>query len=201
MSTGRVVDGLWIGTFEADHGPVLERVDEALRLLKKHDVHRYNRIRRDLSRIWVRLLTDGQGCFNAALRACELNTRFVLDNRTSPKEIAATIVHEGTHARIDQCGVPYQRELRHRIEVACFRQEVAFSSRLPDGAGIRERAERWIAAPQELWSDVALEQQYVDGALSTLRHLGVPNWALRILRRLRVIALAIRRFASGLTSA
>jgi len=201
MSTGRVVDGLWIGTFEADHGPVLERVDEALQLLKKHDVHRYDRIRRDLSRIWVRLLTDGQGCFNAALRACELNTRFVLDNRTSPKEIAATIVHEHTHARIDQCGVPYKRELRHRIEVACFRQEVAFSSRLPDGAGIRERAERWIAAPQELWSDVALEQQYVDGALSTLRHVGVPNWALRILRRLRVIALAIRRFASGLTSA
>jgi hypothetical protein len=201
MSAGRVIDGLWIGTFEMDSGPILERVEQALLLLEQYDERRYDRLRRELSRIRVRLLTDGQGCFNAALRACELDTRFVLDERTTPSELAATIIHEGTHARFENRGVRYQGELRHRIEAACFREEIAFSSRLPDGAEIRERAERWMAVPKQFWSDEAREQQYLDGALNTLRHVGVPDWVLPILRKLRVFARTIRRFASGLTRA
>jgi hypothetical protein len=201
MSTGRVVDGLWIGTFEAEEGPILERVEQALQVIKTHDPRRYDRLRRDLSRIWVRLLTGDRGCFNATLRACELDSRFVLDSNTTPVELAATIVHESAHARIEQCGIAYRRELRHRIEAACRRQEIAFANRLPDGVVIRERADEWLATPSEFWSDDAFEERYVDGTLSTLRYLGVPVWLLPILRKLRVAARTIRRLASGLTSA
>ena len=56
LSAGRLVDGLWIGTFESEAEPILRRVEELLRLIKTYDRHRYNRIVGDLERVWVRLL-------------------------------------------------------------------------------------------------------------------------------------------------
>ena len=68
----RTIDGLWIGSyFQENAEPALRRVEEALRLIKTYDRPKYDRLSRDLDRIWVRLLTaGGVAQFNPPLRAC-----------------------------------------------------------------------------------------------------------------------------------
>jgi hypothetical protein len=104
FSPNRRIDGLWIGVGGGGKGQdkrqdqhVLDRVEEALSLIRTYDRPRYDRLSRDLKRIWVRVLIYGLGTYNEALAACELDARFVLDETTSPELIAATIVHEATH--------------------------------------------------------------------------------------------------------
>jgi len=201
LSSGRLLDGLWIGTDEDKSELVLEKVEAALRLIKTRDPRRYDRLRRDLSRIWVRLLAGARGSFNASLSACELDARFVLAEERKPVELASVIVHEATHARIHRAGIRYRAELRHRIEAACFREEAAFARTVPDGESVRERAERWLKAPQEYWSDASLEQEFVEGSAEALRQLGVPRWIVVMVRKLRPAGKMIRRLASGLTRA
>ena len=200
FSTGRTVDGLWIGTVESDAASILERIEQALALIRLHAPRRYQRLRRDLSRIWVRLLPGDLASFNAAARACELDSRYVRDDAVTAGELAASIVHEASHARIDRY-IPYREDLRHRIEAACRRQELAFARRLPAGGAIQERTKDWLAAspPKEFWSDSAFEQRFVDGTLEALRHLGVPQRVLLVLRWLRRPTLAFRHLANGLT--
>ena len=94
-STNRRIDGLWIGTSSSQPNCLLDRVEAALSLIKRCDRPRYDRLIRDLERVWVRVVPHGLGTYNEALAACELDERFVLADTTSPDLIAATIVHEG----------------------------------------------------------------------------------------------------------
>ncbi|HWO40207.1 MAG TPA: hypothetical protein VNO43_00190, partial [Candidatus Eisenbacteria bacterium] len=75
--------------------------------------------------------------FNSAIRACQLDSWHVRDEAVSASELAAAIVHEAAHARIDRC-VPYREELRDQIEAACIRRELAFARQLPDKDGLVE---------------------------------------------------------------
>jgi hypothetical protein len=96
MSESRRIDGLWVGSIRGDLR-ALDRVEEALRLIKTHDPIRYARLLRDLDRVWVTVLPTSLGSFTSALKACELDERFVLAETSKPEKIAATIVHEATH--------------------------------------------------------------------------------------------------------
>src|SRR5271166_2194713 len=98
FSTGRQVDGLWVGvSLDSEPEPVLRRVEEALRLIKAYDRLRYDRLICDLEHVWVRLLPGVLGNFNYSLYACELDRGFVLAETSLPELIAATIVPEATH--------------------------------------------------------------------------------------------------------
>jgi hypothetical protein len=190
FSKGRRVDGLWVGRFLGDP-QVLDRVEEALRLIKTHDPLRYARLLRDVDRIWVILLPASYGTFDDALRACKLDERFVLAETSSPEMIAATIVHEATHARLTHCGMGYEgEEFRARVERVCFRRERAFAAKLPNGTEVRAQADsRLEGYPAEYWTDAAFEKRFLEGGVETLRHLGQPEWLIRIVigcRRLRV---------------
>jgi hypothetical protein len=79
---------------------VLRRVEDALRLIKTFDPLRYKRIGRDLERVWVLVLPGDLGNFDASIKTCKLDTRFILADTSSPEVIASTIVHEATHARL-----------------------------------------------------------------------------------------------------
>src|SRR5690349_12702034 len=64
MSRGHRIDGLWVGCWTSDKEKRLMafgRVEEALGLIKRHDPLRYDRLRRDLVRIWVFLLAGNWG--------------------------------------------------------------------------------------------------------------------------------------------
>jgi hypothetical protein len=199
MSLSKQLDGLWIGVSADDAERILWRVEAALCLTKTHDQLRYNRLVRDLERVWVRLLPDGLGSFNELLAACELDARFVGGETSSLEVIAAAIVHEATHARLMRRGIDYQEGLRARVEAICLRREKAFAAKLPNGEEVRERAERTLqlCATQDYWTDVAFNERYLAGAMGALKHLGVPDWIGRTLLTLRAARVSVARRLHG----
>ena len=183
ISSSKDIDGLWVGA-EADAQRALPRVQEALSLISNYDRPRYDLIVRDLDRIWVRLLTSGAGEFNAALRACVLEERFVRAETTDAALIAAVIVHEATHARLWRCGFGYDEDERQRIEAICVRRELAFARRLPDGTTLREFAQGALAISPSYWTNEASSDRHVDGSVEALRYLGW-GWLVRPLLAIR----------------
>jgi hypothetical protein len=192
-SRSRIVDGLWVGAMGVDDDVVLARVEEALRLIKHHDPIRYNRLIRDLERIWVHLLPGNHGQFNAAIAACELDTRFVLAD--PPEFVAAAIVHEATHARLWRRGIEYDLALRERVEAACVRREIAFAARLPAGEDARLAAEAHLETPPELWSDEAFARRRREGEIEMARHIGIPEWLIRAAPTIRRFVHRVRAIA------
>src|SRR5882757_1207548 len=151
MSTGRHLDGIWIGSWRGKPADLM-RVESALLLIKQHSPLDYARIIRELERIWVSLSFHGLGEYKHSLKACILDERYVADSATTVEQIASTIVHETTHARLERYGIGYKEELRARIEAICFRRELAFAARLPDSAELQQgiaRCFEWYQANQD----------------------------------------------------
>jgi hypothetical protein len=195
ISTGRRIDGVWVGVaFSFEPEPILHRVEEALRLIQKYDRLRYNRLIRDLERIWVRDVPGALGSFDHSLHACSLDREFVLAEKSSAELIAATIVHEATHARLDRCGISYEEKLRPRIEAACFRREMAFAAKLPNGEQVREQAERKLEFYniQDYWTNAAFAERYDKDQIELIRRLGAPDWIWRTALTLRAARLRVR---------
>lgn len=173
LSAGRVIDGLWVGTyFQANGARVTDRVAQALALIRSHDRVRYQGLSRDLDRVWVRLLTTGVAQFDPAWRACLLDERFVLAEDTDVAHIAAAIVHEATHARLWHLGFGYDEAIRERVEAACLRREVAFARKLPDGQAVSRWANDALAMTPAYWTNEAATERDRAGALAVLDHLG-----------------------------
>ena len=177
---------MWVGSSiadEVDAEASLSRVERALALIRSHDPVRYRRMLGDLERIWVHLVAGSVAQFDAALLACTLDERFVLDEATSPEMIAAAIVHEATHARLWRCGLGYEEAIRHRVEAICLRREIAFARKLPDGEVVREQAERTLTlcADPGYWSNAAFSARYPTEVEETCRYLGVPEILIRVL--------------------
>jgi len=197
LSTHRSLDGLWIGTYEPEAEAALLRVEEALRLIKTYDRLRYDRVIRDVKRVWVRTLVACLAQFNESVDACELDARYVLATTSSPAEIASTIVHEATHARLLHCRIGYAEELRARVEAVCSRRELAFARRLPDGAEVtemRKRAERRLElmAEDKWWTNETFNERYEEDVTSVARFVGVPIWVARAALAVRKLNLAVR---------
>jgi hypothetical protein len=112
--------------------------------------------------------------------------------------IAATIVHEATHARLDRCGIGYDK-LRPRVEAVCFRRELAFAAKLPNGEQVREQAERKLVfyATEDYWTNAAFAERYVNDHIEALRNLGAPDWIGRTALILRALRLRARYFVQG----
>ena len=192
LSTGRRVDGLWIGGMEKR--PVLDRVEEALCLIKRYDRIRYNRLIRDLERVWVRVLPGPMGRFKSAINACEIDQRAIIGKGASLEQIASIVVHEATHARLDRCGIGYEEEMRARVEAVCVRRQLAFAARLPNPAEVRDLSERTLADVSQIdWSNSAFSERDDKGSAEALRYLGVPNGVISFIFATRLIALGVRR--------
>ena len=195
ISKSRHVDGLWIGCTSgvAEH---LTRVEAALLLVRQHSPLDYARITSELERIWVTLSFHGAGEFNPALRACLIDERYLANPATSLELLASTIVHETTHARLDRYGIEYREELRVRIEEICFRRELAFAARLPDGAALRQSVTEtleWSQANPDRFSNARFDADHTPGAVEALRHVGVPEWLIRVIVMLQPVVTGVRR--------
>lgn len=181
MSMSRHVDGVWIGSRRGSPED-LTRVEGALLLIKHHSPLDHARIIREIERIWVTLLFYGRGQYQHSLRACILDERYVADSATTIEEIASTIVHEATHARLERHGVEYSEEQRTRIETICFRRELAFAVRLPNSAELQQEIGRcleWSQANPGQFSDTNFRENHTVGGAEALRHLGTPDWLVR----------------------
>jgi hypothetical protein len=197
MSTARRVDGIWVGSWRTPED--LTRVERALLLVKQHSPLHYSRIINDLERVWIFLLSHGRAEYNRSLKACVLDERYVADSATSVEQIASTIVHEATHARLERCGIAYSEDQRARIEAICFRRELAFAVRLPDSAQLQEDRARdlnWYQANPRYFHDSQFIERHINGEIEMLRHIGAPAWLIRATPMLKSMIGRARRLFS-----
>jgi hypothetical protein len=205
LSESRVLEGLWIGTLPtpaADPAVTNQRVQEALETIRAHDPRRFKRLGQYLERIWVRVQTGGNtGCSNFALKACELDPRYVLREDVTPTDIASVIVHEATHARLRSCGIGFSEELRSRVEAVCRHEEYAFSERLPppQGEKIRDKLRRMEQVREDFWSDALSVERDKVGLDEAWLYLGVPRWLVPVFKLIRAVVRFIRRVVRSIS--
>jgi hypothetical protein len=128
--------------------------------------------------VWERKMSGGVASWHYGVKLIIIDARFLCKPETSSADIAAMLVHEGTHARLNRFG--YAPEIRARIEAACFRRERRFARLLPDSQELLAEIERQLLGDPSYWADDARAQR-IGGELATL---GVPAWLMRALKRL-----------------
>src|SRR5262245_29085893 len=194
ISTSRRVDGIWIGSYRGSQD--LERVEQALLLVKQHSPVHYSCIINNLERIWTSVLTHKGAEYNHSLKACVFDVRFLADPKVSTKLIASAIVHEATHARLERCGITYDEDRRVRIEAICLRRELALAARLPDSAELHQLISEhldWCQANPDFFSDAQFDERRRNGEIEMLRHLGVPDWLIRARPTIQSMIGRVRR--------
>ena len=139
---------------------VLARLTQALDLIAVYAPRRLRRMRHDFAGIVVRRFPC-RGAFFHQERECLVELTFTVNPRHTLAEIASSIVHEATHARVARrCG-PLPVRMRPREERICRRAELEFGLALPAGADadvVVQRARASLAlsdpevAPRIDWS-------------------------------------------------
>jgi hypothetical protein len=196
LSTGRDFDGLWVGTTESEPHLGLRRVEDALRLIKQHDSLHYSRVIHNLERVWVHYIPSALAHYDRSLEACVLDERYVLLETRTLEEIASTIVHEATHAKLERWGITYEEKERSRIEAVCLRRELNFLAKLPHSEPLREgimRTLEWCISDHDYLSDASFQQRNDQGQVETLRYLGTPGWLIGFIFRVRSMIFAVHR--------
>ena len=166
------------GSFEAE--AAFDRIAAGLELLACYQPPILARLRRDAQGILVWETESGSGVasWHYGVKLIIVDARFLFDQKTTPAKIAATLVHEATHARLDRFGYPPEK--RARIEGLCFRRERAFARRLPDSHELVEEIDRQLQRDPSYWADDAHVRRVVDD----LAKRGVPGWLIRTIQRL-----------------
>jgi hypothetical protein len=183
-SKGRVIDGVWIDAIdEGDPDRARQKVEAAFALINQHDPIQYKRICRHLKRIWILFVPAKSGCYDAGFDACLLNEKYVLSDSVSVENIASTIVHEATHARLRHWGIRYEEKQRSPLERICIGREVALLKRLPNCDQLLSQTEykrQYCATHPEFFSDTLALQRHIEGSLKALRELDTPAWVINV---------------------
>jgi hypothetical protein len=152
---------------DIDTQQLLARLTQALDLIASYAPRRHRRMQRDLAGIVVQRFPC-RGAFFPRERECLVELTFTVNPAHTVEEIAASIVHEATHARVAQrCG-PLPEALRPREERLCRRAELEFGLALPNGQVVIERARRSLGmsdrevAPAVDWTEAARRVAAVD---------------------------------------
>lgn len=148
---------------------VLQRLDEALELIERHQPWRLAHLRRDLSHFWV-VRWPCRGAFMPEARACMTELTFLNRRDITAAPVASSIIHEGIHARVHAMGVERLPENLPREERLCRRAELEFGESLPPelGAPVVERALASLeladqdVAPAIDWQEAMRRQAEVD---------------------------------------
>ena len=120
---------------------VLARLDEALGIIDKYQPWRLRHLRRDLAQIRI-IRYPCRGAYYPVERACVTELTFLARRDIGAATVAASIVHEGMHARVAQMGVQPENRNLPREERICRRAELEFGQALPPelGAPVIQRA-------------------------------------------------------------
>jgi hypothetical protein len=154
---------------DIDTEQVAQRLAAALDLIAAYAPRCHRRLRSDLAGFVVERFAC-RGAFFPMSRECLVELTFTVNPQVALPEIAASIVHEATHARVARrCGSlpPAQRPREERL---CRRAELDFGLALPDGAKVVERARASLAltehevAPVIDWQEAARRVAEVDAA-------------------------------------
>lgn len=181
LSERHRLDEIHVLTSTASQEDAWPRIRSALELIKDRDRIRFRRLSRDIRVIWARRLYASHGAYRHDLRACLIDTDVAVDPDTSINYLASLIVHEATHARIENRGIAYTEQVRARIEAVCFRRELAFANRLENPDKIKALA-TWNLQhcdDAEFWTDQAIFDRSRQARIDWLLSKGVPKWLLR----------------------
>ncbi len=173
--------GVDIGLFFCDvNGQLIaKKVCNALDLLVAASPNLLGRLQRDTRGILVMPLGDALGEFFPPLKLCCFDEKHVSNDSMLPQEIAALIVHEGTHAHLYAMGIGYPASLRVRIEKLCHRRELWFAKRIGSEA-LGVRAREYIGQPDSFWSAESQKLRW----LNTLNEYEISGWAGRFMKYL-----------------
>ena len=109
----------------------VQRLAAALDLIATYAPRRYRRLRQDIAGFVVQRFAC-RGAFFPEARECLVELTFTVNPRHALAEIAASIVHEATHARVARrCG-PLPLEQRAREERLCRLAELETALRSDD---------------------------------------------------------------------
>jgi hypothetical protein len=139
---------------------VVERLTQALDMIATYTPPRFRRLQRDFSGIVVRRFPC-RGAFFHQERECLVELAFTVNPRHTIAEIAASIVHEATHARVAHICGPLPPEQRAQEERLCRKAELEFGLALPDGAVVVERARFALGMADQ---EVAPSVDWAEGA-------------------------------------
>jgi hypothetical protein len=142
---------------------VLDRLTQALDLIATHGPRQFRRLQRDLAGIVVQRFPC-RGAYFHQERECLVELTFAVNPRHTLPEIAASILHEATHARVSRMCGPLPQEQRAREERLCRRAELEFGQSLPDVPGRRVVIDRAQFALGMTDRDVAPAVDWAEGA-------------------------------------
>ncbi len=138
---------------DKDYPAAFSKIDQAFNLISEFDSLHYHQIKHNVKRIWISVLPVNYAEWVDDLQTCILDRNYLLRSDVSVCEIAQTIVHEATHARLCKLKIKYTEDIRDRVERICVKSEIAFAKRLPNGQKEIEIAESRLKLPQNFWTN------------------------------------------------
>jgi hypothetical protein len=148
---------------------VLARLDEALALIERWQPWRLAHLRRDVKQFLV-VRYPCRGAYFPQTRTCMTELTFLARTDITAAPVAASILHEGMHARTYAMDLrPASRDAA-REERICRRAELDFGEALPPdlGAPVIQRARESLTlsdqevAPEIDWAEARGRQDAVD---------------------------------------
>jgi hypothetical protein len=132
-------------------------VVDALGLLATYAPADMVRARTLMRGLLVTKLHGSNAQWRQSLRICVLSTDYIRRRETTTEGVAAAIVHELTHARLDALGFKYGEGTRERIERICFHASKRFLEKLPESGGrtaALNEVEQYLAIDAAVWQAV-----------------------------------------------
>jgi len=157
---------------DIDTRDVIARLERTLAMIQQYVPHHFRHLQRDFDHIIVKRFAC-RGAYFHEQRACLVELTFSVNPDFSDAEVAATILHEAMHARLDALGFPLEMEDRARQERFCRRAEIEFGKLVPGGERVVARAQ-WTSDLSD--EEVAPE---IDPALAAQRIAEVDRAALQ----------------------
>lgn len=147
MTESRIVHGIRVDVNntrpDVSTERVFRRAEAILALLQGVQPWRVAHLRRDLGGILVERFPC-RAAYMRETRTCLLELTFMANESFSDAQVAASLVHEGTHARLDRLaeryGITSYDAAPARHERICRRAELSFGLAVPDGAPVVARA-------------------------------------------------------------
>lgn len=172
-------EGIQIGVNRAYDRDTEVKVQQALALIRDVSPSRFMRIHREVRRIRISSIAGRLAEWDVTEKECIVNGNYLDTPEITLTEVAATLIHEATHARIDRLGIKYTEDRRRRIERICIMEEIRFAKKRPDGEKVIRDAELLLAEPDEFWTN---KSQW-EARLEALRNMDCPKWMYRFAER------------------
>jgi hypothetical protein len=183
---------MYIGSIPLDRAELWPKLYAALDLIATHSPLWITRMKEMDNSINVRRIPGNRA-------RLEQNRLTILDPyllaNFAPAQIASSIVHEATHARMRYRGIAYDPKAPAREERACRRSEVRLGKRLraagaEGAAAALERAQSALAMrDDEVGVVVDWKQMQIMQTVTMINELPVPAWLKRMIARRRGVQL------------